>query len=51
MGKTTKEENIIMLNSIRELTDFIKENDGKIINVQIEVCRDKKCEQRGDGSG
>ena len=52
MEKTTDENDIITLYSIRELAEFLKENEGSIISVQIELDEDgSPHKQGGDGSG
>ena len=52
MEKIKDEKDIITLHSITELAEFLKENEGSIISVQIEP--DKGTEpqkQGGDGIG
>ena len=52
MEKITYEKDIITLHSISELAEFLKENEGSIISVQIEP--DEGTEPRkqgGDGIG
>ena len=52
MEKNTDEKDIITLHSISELAEFLKENEGSIISVQIEP--DERAEpqkQGGDGIG
>lgn len=52
MEKTTDEKNIIILHSISELAEFLEENEGSVISVQIELeTTAASHEKRGDGSG
>ena len=52
MEKTTDEKNIIILHSISELAEFLEENEGSVISVQIEPeATATPLEKRGDGSG
>ena len=52
MEKTTDENDIITLHSIRELAEFLEENEGSVISVQIEPeTTAASHEKRGDGSG
>ena len=52
MEKPTDEKNTIMLHSISELAEFLKENEGSIISVQIELDEDgSPHKQGGDGGG
>lgn len=52
MEKTTDENDIITLHSIRELAEFLEENEGSAISVQIEPeAADTPLKKRGDGSG
>ena len=52
MEKITDEKDIITLHSISELAEFLKENDGSIISVQIEPDeRTEHLKQGGDSIG
>ena len=52
MEKTTDENDIITLHSIGELAEFLEENEGSVISVQIETKTTvTPLEKRGDGSG
>lgn len=52
MEKTTDGKGIVILNSISELKDFLKENEGKIVSVQIELVKEPSPpETGGDGNG
>ncbi len=52
MEKTIDENDIITLHSIRELADFLEENEGSVISVQVELeTAAAPLEKRGDGSG
>ena len=52
MEKNTDEKDIIILHSISELAEFLKENKGSIISVQIEPDEGAKPQkQGGDGIG
>ena len=51
MEKTTDEKNVIILHSISELAEFLEENEGSVISVQIEPeTTAASLEKRGDGS-
>ena len=52
MDKTTDEKSIITLYSIEELVYFLKQNEGSVISVQIELDEAAvPLKQGGDGSG
>ena len=51
MEKTTDENDIITLHSIRELAEFLRENAGSIVSVQIEPDEDKTPHKQGGDGG
>ena len=52
MDKTADENGIIILHSITELAEFLKENEGSIVSVQIELDETAvPLKHGGDGSG